>query len=184
MADTNTIANQFTGLPIENLIAAPLLAASEGQKSLAANTAQFITEVGMDSSGNTKSVKFNYEDGTESVSMDVPLLSIINIPALCVSEIDINFDMEVSTQTASQTSTDESAQLDIKAGFGCWSASFTGKVSHHSENTRKSDTSAKYSVAVKGIQEKPEGLMKVLDMLNNSIGKGTTKAGAPSGGTK
>ena len=27
------IANQFTGLPIENLIAAPLLAAAEGQKS-------------------------------------------------------------------------------------------------------------------------------------------------------
>ena len=48
-----SIANQFTGLPIENLIAAPLLAASEGQKSLAATTAQFITEVGMDSSGNT-----------------------------------------------------------------------------------------------------------------------------------
>ena len=60
----SNIANQFTGLPIENLIAAPLLAAAEGQKSLAATTAQFITVVGMDSSGNTKSVKFQYEDGT------------------------------------------------------------------------------------------------------------------------
>ena len=29
----SSIANQFTGLPIENLIAAPLLAAAEGQKS-------------------------------------------------------------------------------------------------------------------------------------------------------
>ena len=45
MADTNSIANQFTGLPMENLIAAPLLAASEGQKSLASTTAQLITEV-------------------------------------------------------------------------------------------------------------------------------------------
>ena len=61
----NSIANQFTGLPIENLIAAPLLAASEGQKSLASTTAQFITEVGMDDKGNTKSVTFNYEDGSE-----------------------------------------------------------------------------------------------------------------------
>ena len=68
-----TIANQFTGLPIENLISAPLVAAAEGQKSLAATTAQFITEVGMDSSGNTKSVKFQYEDGTEQV------LSLIHI---------------------------------------------------------------------------------------------------------
>ena len=92
-----TIANQFTGLPIENLISAPLVAAAEGQKSLAATTAQFITEVGMDSSGNTKSVKFQYEDGTEQVALDVPLLSIINIPSLCVDSIDVEFEMEVGT---------------------------------------------------------------------------------------
>ena len=176
----SSIANQFTGLPIENLIAAPLMAACEGQKALAQSTAQFISEVGMDKDGNTKSVAFKYEDGSESVALDVPLLSIINIPSLCVDEIDINFDMEVSTQTASKSSTDSSAELSVKAGFGCWSASFTGKVSHHSENSRKSDTSAKYTVAVKGKQEKPEGLMKVLDMLNNSIGK--QKGSAPSDG--
>ncbi len=179
MADS--IANQFTGLPIENLIAAPLLAAAEGQKSLAATTAKFISEVGMEYKVNTKSVKFQYEDGTEAVALDVPLLSIINIPSLCVDEIDINFDMEVSTQSASKSSTDSSAELSVKAGFGCWSASFTGKVSHHSENSRKSDTSAKYSIAVKGKQEKPEGFMKVLDMLNNSIGK--QKGAAPSDGS-
>jgi hypothetical protein len=146
----SNIANQFTGLP---------------------TTASFIQEVGMDKDGNTKSVAFKYEDGSESVALDVPLLSIINIPSLCVDEIDVNFEMEVSTQTASKSSTDSSAELNVKAGWGCWSASFTGKVSHHSENSRKSDTSAKYSVSVKGKQEKPEGLMKVLDMLNNSIGK-------------
>ena len=63
------IANQFTGLPIENLIAAPLLAAAEGQKSLASTTASFITEVGMDDKGNTKSVTFNYEDGSKDVKL-------------------------------------------------------------------------------------------------------------------
>ena len=173
----SSIANQFTGLPIENLIAAPLLAASEGQKSLAATTAQFITEVGMDSSGNTKSVKFQYEDGTEQVAVDVPLVSIINIPSLCGDSIDIEFDMEVSTQSASKSSTDSSAELTVKGGFGCWSAQFQGKVSHHSENSRKSDTSAKYSISVKGKQEKPEGLMKVLDMLNSSIGKSKGASG-------
>jgi hypothetical protein len=150
------IANQFTGLPIEQLISAPLVAAAEGQKSLAATTAAFIQEVGMDKDGNTKSVAFKYADGSE-------------------------FEMEVSTQSASKSSTDSSAELNVKAGWGCWSASFTGKVSHHSENSRSSDTSAKYSVSVKGKQEKPEGLMKVLDMLNNSIGK--EKGAASSDGS-
>ena len=173
------IANQFTGLPIEQLISAPLVAAAEGQKSLAATTASFIQEVGMDKDGNTKSVAFKYEDGSESVALDVPLLSIINIPSLCVDSIDVEFEMEVSTQSSSKSSTYSSAELNVKAGWGCWSASFTGKVSHHSENSRKSDTSAKYSVSVKGKQEKPEGLMKVLDMLNNSIGK---QKGAPADG--
>ena len=167
----NSIANQFTGLPIENLISAPLLASCEGQKALAQSTAQFITDVGMDKDGNTKSVTFNYEDGSEKVVMDVPLLSIINVPSLSVSEVNVNFDMEVSTQSASKSSTDSSAELSVKAGFGCWSASFTGKVSHHSENSRSSDTSAKYTISVKAVDEKPEGLKRVFDMLNNSIGK-------------
>ena len=177
------IANQFTGLPIEQLISAPLVAAAEGQKSLAATTAAFIQEVGMDKDGNTKSVAFKYADGSESVALDVPLLSIINIPSLCVDSIDVEFEMEVSTQSASKSSTDSSAELNVKAGWGCWSASFTGKVSHHSENSRSSDTSAKYSISVKGKEEKPEGLMKVLDMLNSSIGKskGASNSGSQPG---
>ena len=79
--------------------------------------------------------------------------------------------MEVSTQSSSKSSTDSSATVNASCGFACWKASFEGKVSHHSESNRSSDTSAKYSISVKGKQEKPEGLMKVLDMLNSSIGK-------------
>ena len=185
MPDTNTIANQFTGLPIENLIVAPLLAAAEGQKSLASTTAQFITEVGMDAkTGATKSVTFNYDDGSEKVALDVPLLSIINIPSLCVDSIDIEFDMEVSTQSASKSSTDSSATVNASCGFACWKASFEGKISHHSENSRSSDTSAKYTISVKGKQEKPEGLMKVLDTLNDSIGKSATSGGSDDGSKK
>ena len=176
----STIANQFTGLPIENLIAAPLLAAAAGQKSLASTTASFITEVGMDDKGNTKSVTFNYDDGSEKVVLDVPLLSIINVPSLCVDSIDVEFNMEVSTQSSTKSSTDTSATVNASCGFACWKASFEGKVSHHSESNRSSDTSANYTISVKGKQEKPEGLMKVLDMLNSSIGK--TKGNPPADG--
>ena len=178
-----TIANQFTGLPIENLISAPLLAAAEGQKSLAKTTASFITEVGMDDKGHTKSVTFNYDDGPKKVELDVPLLSIINIPSLMVDSIDVEFQMEVSTQASTKSSTDTSATVNASCGFACWKASFEGKVAHHSESNRSTDTSAKYSISVKGKQEKPEGLMKVLDMLNSSIGKGST-TDTSSGGNK
>ena len=82
-------------------------------------------------------------------------------------------------QNSTKSSTDSSATVNASVGFACWKASFEGKVSHHSESNRSSDTSAKYTVSVKGKQEKPEGLMKVLDMLNSSIGKGT-KSAAPT----
>tara|TARA_R110000824_G_scaffold395925_1_gene597042 strand:- start:687 stop:1232 length:546 start_codon:yes stop_codon:yes gene_type:complete len=168
---TTEIATQFTGLPIENLIAAPLLAAAEGQKSLAQTTTQFIEEVGLDKDGKAKSVTFSYQDGDEVVALNAPLLSIVNVPSLLVDTIDINFQMEVTTQEGSKSSTDASAEVDASVGFACWKASFKGKVSHHSESNRSTDTSAKYNVAVKGKQEKPEGLNKILDLLSNSIGK-------------
>ena len=101
---------------------------------------------------------------------------------MCVDTIDVEFNMEVSTQSSTKSSTDSSATVNASCGFACWKASFEGKVSHHSESNRSSDTSAKYTISVKGKQEKPEGLMKVLDMLNSSIGKdkGTPPDGSGS----
>ena len=109
---TTEIATQFTGLPIENLIAAPLLAAAEGQKSLAQTTTQFIEEVGLDKDGKAKSVTFSYQDGDEVVALNAPLLSIVNVPSLLVDTIDIDFQMEVTTQEGSKSSTDASAEVD------------------------------------------------------------------------
>ena len=43
-------------------------------------------------------------------------------------------------------------------------------MANHSENSRKSDNSAKYDVKVVARDDgPPEGLMKVLDMLNDAI---------------
>jgi hypothetical protein len=52
-----------------------------------------------------------------------------------------------------------------------------GSVANHSENSRSSDNSAKYDVKVVARDDgPPEGLMKVLDMLNDAIAP--TPAGA------
>ena len=47
-----TIANQFSGLDMHSLIAGPLLAACEAQSMLAASTAQFIQDVGLEKTDN------------------------------------------------------------------------------------------------------------------------------------
>lgn len=49
-------------------------------------------------------------------------------------------------------------------------AKVKGSISSHKENTRKSDNSAKYHVQVRATQgEMPEGLSRVLDILNTAI---------------
>ena len=59
-------AEDFKGLPIEDLIATPLVAAASSQAKLAMVTADFIQQVGIDhKDGSVKTVAFRYEDRDE-----------------------------------------------------------------------------------------------------------------------
>ena len=60
-------------------------------------------------------------------------------------------------------------QRQDQQGWGA-KVKFQGSVSNKNESQRKSDTSAKYHIDVKAIDEgAPEGLMKVLDILGEAI---------------
>src|ERR1700755_562333 len=105
------MAQQFQGLPMGDLIGAPLGAACDAQVKLAQATADFIKTVGFQQSEDgtseeTRTAAFRFKrpvinaDGTtgeEEVSMEVPLLSIVKVPNLGVSTVDITFDMEVKS---------------------------------------------------------------------------------------
>ena len=91
-----------------------------------------------------------------------------------MKEVDVNFTMEVKSSTSSKTTSDTKAELTAHAKYnaGLFSCDVTihGSVANHSENSRKSDNSAKYDVKVVARDDgPPEGLMKVLDMLNDAI---------------
>ena len=47
MADLVNMADQFKGLPMEDLIGGPLIAVCEAQTKLAKSTAQYIREIGL-----------------------------------------------------------------------------------------------------------------------------------------
>jgi len=112
--------------------------------------------------------------GVEEVELDVPLLAIVNVPNLSITSVDITFDMEVksSFSTTSGNEKEASTSVSASAGWGPFSAKVTiqGKVSAHSETTRKSDNSAKYHVSVHAEDRgMPEGLARVMDILQTSI---------------
>ncbi len=173
------IGEQFAGLPMEQLIGAPLTAAADASLKLANSTADFINRVGFDSKGNLRSVAFKYEkrsmneDGTsnlDEMKVEVPMLAIVPIPNLQVDEVNILFDMEVKQSEKSESSLDVGASLNATARFAGVKVSVSGSVSVHQGNTRSSDNSAKYHVDVRATNHGvPEGLARVLDMMAANV---------------
>jgi hypothetical protein len=193
-----TIADQFRGLPMSDLIGGPLSAACDSQIRLANATADFIKVIGFlpptatsggtvgpNDVGGVRTALFRFDRpsgaaGTngvvpmERVELQVPLLAIVKVPALSINTVDITFDMEVKNSETSKDSTDTSATLDATAsvGWGPFSLKvhITGSVASHKENTRSSDQSARYHVQVHAEDRgMPEGLARVLDIINTAV---------------
>jgi hypothetical protein len=122
---------------------------------------------------------------TEDVSLSVPLLSMVPVPNLQVDTVDVAFDMEVKSAEQSKDSKDAEAALSAtgKGQIGPFSLSVSvhGKVATHQENTRSSDNSAKYHVAVKATNHAmPEGLARIFDIMATSIAPVTTVLETPA----
>lgn len=186
MADN--VSNNFKGLPIAELIAAPLTAACDSQKKLAQSAFEFMTEIGFETAGTGQDKKtkarlleFNLErpiEGsttTQKIAVQAPFLGLVPIPALLVDDVQIDFQMEVTTTETEKT--EEKKDVDTKAEasfkFGCFargSVNINGKVSSSRENTRSTNQTAKYQVHVSARQQQPtEGLSKLMDIMASCV---------------
>ena len=176
------VKRSLTNLPLDELIGAPLTACAKAQKLLAETTIDFIKEIGLqeDSSGNMNAVVVNFtysvlkqEDAsglplttkeTETKTITVPLLTIVNVPSLSIQTCDINFKMKVSQSRTTKSSASLSAKY--KSWLSPVSVSFNGSVSSESNKS----ASATYTVNVAAADNgPPQGLVTVLDMLNKAI---------------
>lgn len=136
----NTMADQFRGLPMGDLIGAPLTAACDAQVRLANATADFIKVIGFlpptaegKEVGDVRKVSFKFDrpsqsvegkDGVnamETVELEVPLLAVVKVPNLSINKVDISFDMEVKNSERSSETEDKSAKLSAEAKVG-WGA--------------------------------------------------------------
>jgi hypothetical protein len=187
------MAAQFRGLPMEQLIGSPLTAACNAQVHLASATADFIKAVGFlpptgddkTGVGDIRKVKFSYTRQVpdpqnpsvmkpQNTDLEVPLIAIVKVPNLSIKTVDITFDMEVKSHFASSESDDSKFGYsgDASVGWGPFSmhVHVEGSVSAHKEQTRSSDSSAKYHVEVRAEDSGiPEGLARVLEIMNRSI---------------
>lgn len=204
------MGDQFSGLDMANLIGGPLKAACDAQTMMAAATVKFIQDIGLeqpDEKGNRKvrTTSFSFTRaatdeegksvGSEQVSMDVPILSIVKVPTLAIDVVDVTFDMEVKSSTSSESASDKKGELEANAGLKIgpfhMDVKIKGSISCHEKNTRSSDNSAKYHVQVHAKDfGMPEGLSRMLDVLATASAptaiekKGTGSALPSGGGTK
>lgn len=187
------IGDDFKGLPMETLIGAPLTAACDANVKLAQATADFITKIGFEigddgkPTNTVREAKFGYsryeqvtKEGGDTdyvehpMNIKVPLLAIVNVPSLKVNNVDITFDMEVKSHDESKSSSTKEGAFEASASVG-WgpfkaSAKVSGSVSTSKENVRSTDKSAKYHVQVVAEDSgMPEGLARVLDMMNQAV---------------
>jgi len=182
------IADNFAGLPIEDLIVSPIVGMAKGQAKLNEVTWRYISEVAFekDKDGKTTArsldvemnrVVTNGETGEQEIQKlynKVPMLPLVPLPSLAITSADISFTMEVKTSETSKESSDSETSYEASASGGWWgmkfSATVAGKVATHKENTRSTDNSAKYEVKVHAEQLPPtEGMLKLSDYLTQML---------------
>lgn len=186
----NPIGSVLNSLPMETMFAKPLMAALDAHTAMCLQLGEFIDKVGFISpvapATGPKSVRMvdwawtapQYGDDGEltgktiDLKASIPFLSMVPLPALAVEEVTVDFELEVNTSESQSSSTASEASLSGSVGFLWFKASFSGKVSHKSEQTRKTDTRAKYSVHIRAArQQPPEALMRMIDMVVDTVTK-------------
>ena len=186
-------ANRILGsIPYGTLIGAPMTAAVEAQALAAQTSIDFIRSIGFETDGDdgdfgpVRQVVFTYsqrdtETGTDrTVTLNVPLLTIVPIPFLRIDDMTIDFTSKITEEMLRTTKRDTSVQADasisikyssflspVKVGF---KASVSVKHSSSSATSNRYKTEHTININVRAVQDDlPAGMSRVLDILESSI---------------
>jgi hypothetical protein len=212
MADQNkklvSMARQFSGLPMKELLGAPLVAAAQANNMMAMTQTKFLLDTCF--SLSKKAGKDVYQpiminmtltrpvisaDGTAQAPMEsdfnLPLLTIIPLNSLAVDEVNVNFEMEVKSSFANDKTSETSKEnkdensISKKINDSTISAELSGVVAaSESENsteksTYKKSNSAKYSISTHAAQiPLPVGVTTIIETFSQAIAPVMLKADA------
>ena len=181
--ENNSTANAFKGLPMSELIGAPLFAAAEAQQKLAAITLDYFNRVGFEPADDgkeskTRVLKFHLnrpieQDGVMTQvqqTVEAPFLGLVPAPSLLIDNIDVDFQMEVTDTNTSKKQDNTEANASVSAKWFAVQAEMSAKVSSSRESTRTTNQTAKYQVHVRASQQpQTEGLSKLMDIMASCI---------------
>ena len=185
LGDPADIVANFKGLPMDTLIAAPLIATAEAQQKLTATAWDFYQKIAFESdkdgtpTSKARVVEFDIQrpvqqnDGTMTTmpqKVSAPFVGLVPIPSLLVDHVDVDFQMEVTDTQVTKQETKADADVKASAKWFLFKAELNGKVSTARENTRTTNQTAKYQVHVSASQQPPtEGLSKLMDIMASCV---------------
>lgn len=193
------MAQQFSGLPMKDLIGAPLVAAAQANNMMAMTQTRFLLEtcfeLGCEGDREiykpimidmtiTRSVV--NADGTAAESSQspftLPLLTLIPLNSLAVDQINVSFEMEVKSSFACEDSDHDQIEenhgstISKKISETGLSAELTGAVggSDKSDSSKassfKKSNSAKYEISAHAGQiPLPIGVTTIIETFTQSI---------------
>lgn len=173
-----SMAQAFSGLPMDSLIGGPLNAAAKANAAMALTQTSFLLDTCFSKKDEknyepilismtlTRGVIQPAEGGKDPIikqvqtKFELPILTIIPLNSLAVDNVDISFEMEVKSSFGEDTHEEKSKALkaessfEAKFGYGPFSATIKGSVSYDQKESSSRDThyqksnSAKYTVNV------------------------------------
>ncbi len=172
---------ELGAIDFDHIIASPLIAAVRAQAVSAMVTANFIEQVGFDTSKKLKTVDFDYSSvlpnlggTTQTQKISVPLLSMLPIPFIRIDNMTIDLNVQLHSQETQKIANTIVGKLDDTTTESWLAGSTTFKASVTDNNTfqndRLVDDTYSLRITVHAVQDKtPGGLGKILDILTNMV---------------
>lgn len=184
--ETNTLpATDFQSLPLDFIIAAPLIATVNAQKTAAETTKAFVVDFLNPINGGDgkpsgrfepQTVNFNLKvqendaagaSKTRDVQLNVPLLSMVPVPHMRIDSLTMHFKYEVSQvvgQKRERTTQGEASGAVKYLPF--FEASLKGSLSSSSSEQSTTNRSGMIEITVHASEAPiPEGLARLLSLL-------------------
>lgn len=182
--DTTKLAGELSNLDFRTMIGGPLQAAIDAQIASSMAAVNFINAVGFTGEGADK--KLIYVDFTHESSeyvtkddgsvdpvpqvtkkyMQVPFLTMLQIPSLRIEYVDINFKAKLNSVETSNTTTTAGGSFQGKAGWGPVSMKVSASYQRQSSTGTKIEKEFALDVKLRAVQdEMPKGLEMILNAI-------------------
>jgi hypothetical protein len=166
---------EFTKIPLEFIIATPLLTTIEAHKAAASVTLNFIESL----KDKTVNFKINSDvtdaNGTTTKGQEVivPLLSVVKVPYLTFDSLSVSFNYNISQVYRQEDKSLQKAEIkaSTKGALAAFiDASLTGSIEH--SRTRENVSNRGGSLEIKlhvSETQMPPGLEKVISAIVENI---------------